>query len=183
MIGDGMFELTSTYSYPEKNIQLNMTPIGGFHYCKALKSVTIPAKVSKIESEAFGVCSTINTINCEPSTPPILTNEQTFYNYDANLNVPIGCSDKYINAPEWSKFKNINEVPFATIDEINNHKKPIFNISNGNIIITDNSAIQSIELYDFSGTKIYTGNKKQIRIPNNGIFILKINNKAYKILN
>lgn len=39
MIGDGMFELTSTYAYPEKNIQLNMTPIGGFHYCKTTDEV------------------------------------------------------------------------------------------------------------------------------------------------
>ena len=39
MIGDGMFEMTSTYSYPEKNVQLNMTPIGGFHYCKTTDEV------------------------------------------------------------------------------------------------------------------------------------------------
>ena len=39
MIGDGMFEITSSYSYPEKNIQLNMTPIGGFHYCTLAEEV------------------------------------------------------------------------------------------------------------------------------------------------
>lgn len=149
----------------------------------SLVEITIPVKVSAIEDCAFALCWDIQSINCEPPTPPTLYSKQTFFNYDANLNVPVSCSDKYINAAIWSDFKNIQEVPFATIDEISNHNNPIFNILNGYIVINDSSAVQSLELYDISGTKIYTGNEKQIIIPGNGIFILKINDKAYKILN
>lgn len=39
MQGDGMFELTSSYAYPKNNIQLNMTPIGGFHHCSIDDSI------------------------------------------------------------------------------------------------------------------------------------------------
>ncbi len=84
-----------------------------------LTSVTIPSGVTAIGDNAFSGCSSLTTVNCDITTPLVIT-ENTFTNRsNAVLYVPAGCRAAYLNADYWSDFKNILVVGAeALVEEI-----------------------------------------------------------------
>ena len=93
--------------------------VNAFINATGLTSVTIPSGVTAIGDNAFSGCSSLTTVNCDITTPLVIT-ENTFTNRsNAVLYVPAGCRAAYVNAEYWSDFKNILVVGAeALVEEI-----------------------------------------------------------------
>ncbi len=78
-----------------------------FQSCWALKTLTIPASVEYIYSQAFDGC-TLEIINAQPTAPPFIC-DNTFSGYTAQLNVPSGSITAYKEADYWKNFENISD--------------------------------------------------------------------------
>lgn len=119
--------------YKINNVKLpsSLTKIkwGAFLSCESLKSIVIPDSVKIIEAEAFSgcnleklviksqdvsidehsfACSNLNTIYSISSKAPKCA-YNTFNNYAAQIFVPLGSVEDYLQATGWNKFTNYRE--------------------------------------------------------------------------
>lgn len=80
---------------------------------QSLTGVEIGKNVTSIGKDAFKGCSDLTDVTCFATTPPAMTNVETFdeacYS-NATLRVPESSVDKYKNADWWRKFRHIEGV-------------------------------------------------------------------------
>lgn len=129
----GSIKIPSSVKYKDKEYKVTDMMDGVFAACHGLVSVIIPSGVKSIRYEAFKWDSRLRYVDVPKSVKhigkqafygcnqlkslrvriedPIALADSTFSNLpcDATLYVPNGCKEKYLNAPEWNKFKNIKE--------------------------------------------------------------------------
>ena len=82
---------------------------GAFQGC-ALTEIVIPGSVTSIKTYAFGFCSHLATVYCNPETPPDIDND-IFYNCASNLviYVPSASLSAYRNHYRWHNY-NIQKL-------------------------------------------------------------------------
>lgn len=69
---------------------------GAFKNCTKLAEATLPQTVTTIQRQAFYGCTALQTLICEATTPPALSN------VDAFTNTPIASEEGYIYVPDAS---------------------------------------------------------------------------------
>ncbi len=92
-----------------------------FYGCDQLASVTIGKSVNKIDYDAFFRCNALNRVVCLATTPPIIDYYSFYGNVLENgtLFVPQGTMAAYKAAPNWKRFKNIQEIAGAGPGDVN----------------------------------------------------------------
>jgi hypothetical protein len=77
--------------------------------------------VTKIGSDAFWGCSSLTSITCKNTTPPILIEYEgenyTFFYVDKSipLYVPAESVEAYNNTKYWKEFTNIQAIPSSSV--------------------------------------------------------------------
>ena len=97
-----------------------------FNSCSGLNKVVMPY-VHRIGHKAFENCSSIDTIICENSTPPICLSDSPFHNIatfdgvpmDARIIIPCHSEDDYRNAEGWNYFVFFESNPTVPQIEVN----------------------------------------------------------------
>lgn len=105
-----------TFSIPEGVIRLgegHQTGGGTFTKSTSLTSVYIPSSVISLGTSCFTGCTALQTISvANPNPIEIYENYFDALTYlNATLKVPVGSRTKYMYAPVWSNFLNIEEDP------------------------------------------------------------------------
>ena len=108
MIGKEAF--AQCFELKEIIIPESVTSIGvmAFSSCSELESITIPSSVTSIGYSAFISCDKLNIIYCKPVTPPSTTASLNI-NSETKIFVPVGSSDAYKTAANWSKYASMIE--------------------------------------------------------------------------
>ncbi len=115
---------------------------------------------------------------------PPLIESSTFNGVDkttCELNIPINSKIEYQSADYWKDFLNINEADFAGIEEITIDKDVTVTVKNGNIIVNGLDVNVTIEVYNTSGQMMYCGTETSISVATPGIYIVKVQNKTFKV--
>ena len=94
---------------PESLITIDYLAFG---YCQSLKSITLPSKVVVIGEGAFYACNSLKQVYCKATTPPILGEDNFYYetsegdSYPLNcpIYVPIAALNTYKNNMYWSDY-------------------------------------------------------------------------------
>ena len=81
-----------------------------FMRCTDLTSITLPNRLSAIESSAFYGCTNLKTIRCLGSFPPVISYSLLSSYNGVTLYVPKGMKDTYAAADVWSNFTDIQEM-------------------------------------------------------------------------
>lgn len=100
--------LTGTVELPKNVARI---PGGCFINCAGITGIVIPENTEIIATKAFWGCSSLGSIVCQGSEPPVVM-ENAFYGVNKDnftVEVPKGCVEKYKNAAGWSDFKRIAE--------------------------------------------------------------------------
>ena len=161
-----------------------VTKIGNlaFNGCVSLTSITIPYSVTIIGECAFEGCSAIEEMICESATPPTVYNRA----FDqlpktATLYVPVGAREAYARATGWSSFTNIVEDDIKTGVESTLADDVNVSVENGNIIVNGaNNA--KVEVYSVNGQCIYNGTATTIPVRAKGLYVVKVNDKSFKVI-
>lgn len=98
----GISSFESCSALQEIKIPSSMTviPQKAFKGCASLSHIEIPEGITEIGTEAFSTCSGLATVKFEGSTPPTLSNSNTFANLetDCKILVPAGSLADYTSA-------------------------------------------------------------------------------------
>ena len=110
-----MFSFKNCTSLTNINIPNSVTSIesNAFSSCTSLTSIIIPDGVTNIGGYAFNGCMYMKEYHIKPTTPPTLgTNVFTGIPSDCIIYVPVGTSDTYKAAENWSTYADyIQEEP------------------------------------------------------------------------
>ena len=165
-------------------IGTSVTNIGSyaFYNCGNLTSVTIPNSVTNLDVSAFYLCVNLTEVICE-NVLPATAQSSTFGKLPttATLYVPVGSKEAYANATGWNCFTNIVEMDTETgvestlVDDVN------VSVENGNIVISgaDNA---NVEVYNVNGQCVYNGIVTTISVAAKGLYIVKVNDKSFKVM-
>ena len=178
----------SCHALTSINIPNSVTRIGtsAFSGLKGLANVTIGNSVSIINGQAFYSCKKIKTINCLSIIPPEF-GDSTF-NYLESLTaiyVPAASVAAY-KASKWGTlfFRQIQANPTDDITSINSGLK-VYS-SRSEIIVEGTAARETVTLYSITGkqlqTIVSTGERLNIPVDKQGIYLVKTGGKTYKVV-
>ena len=86
-----------------------------FRDCESLVEVTIPQTITKIDFEAFYNCSSLKSVYCRSTTPPILSSKAFGGNAaDRKIYVPASSVEAYKSAQYWSEYADAIVAEGAT---------------------------------------------------------------------
>ena len=161
----------------------SVTSIGeyAFDSCIGLKSLTIGNSVTNIENYAISSCYNLTEIYCKTTNPPTYTGYfSTDVTNKATLYVPTGCKSAYESASHWRLFLDIQEYEFSDIESTLADDVNVL-VENENIVINgaDNA---KVEIYSVNGQCVYSGNATTIPVTAKGLYIVKVNNKSFKVI-
>ena len=172
---DGCSSLTSI------EIPNSVTSIGNsaFWNCSSLASVSIGNSVTSIGYAAFFNCNSLKKITVNATTPPDCC-DYIFEGVDYSscvLVVPDESISAYKNKSPWNQFLNISEV-----ENVINDNEVSVKVENGNIVVTGTADDLNMEVYNISGSRIYSGIVKSVQVPTAGLYLVKVLDKSYKIM-
>ena len=178
-IGDSAFYGCSSLTSIE--IPNSVTSIGNsaFWNCSSLTSVTIGNSVTSIGNSAFWNCNSLKKITVNATTPPDCS-DYIFEGVDYSscvLVVPDESISAYKNKSPWNQFLNISEV-----ENVINDNEVSVKVDNGNIVVTGIADDVNMEVYNISGSRIYSGIVKSVQVPTAGLYLVKVLDKSYKIM-
>ncbi len=158
-----------------------------FQYCTGLTRVHLSESVSKIGNGAFYNCTALQKFEYNRLTPPVIG----YYTLDqinkstCLLIVPNGASSSYSGANYWGEFTQITESDFIdTSLKPNNKEYKIYSVNN-EIIIEGLDSNDNVDVYTIQGIllkkTVATMNSFTLKVPVNGIYIVRIGEYIYKI--
>lgn len=178
-IGSSAFRDCSSLTSIE--IPSSVTSIGesAFFNCSSLESLSIGNSVKRIGHAVFYYCISLKIITVNATTPPDC-GDYVFEGVDYSscvLVVPDESISAYKNKSPWNQFLNISEV-----ESVINDNEVSVKVENGNIVVTGPADDVNMEVYNISGSRIYSGIVKSVQVPTAGLYLVKVLDKSYKIM-
>lgn len=157
-----------------------------------LKTVTLPATLKTLTKYAFRENTSLTDLYCNRVKPLSITSDVFQGTTLANdtLYVPASSVSTYDAATVWKDFgttKSIGEVT-TDIDAITNKESADLYFSNDALIVKNLTGSATLTLTDLSGKMLLrtTVSSSDVSLPlsgwSKGIYIVKIDNKAYRIV-
>lgn len=177
--------LSGALALPYNHIISNSdTIINKWEFNSSLNSIIIGKSISLIDTGAFYYCKNLKEISLLSSLPPVIKDENVFYNVNKSIPVyiPIGSINAYKSAYGWKTFTNFIECDFTRVEEEK--------ISTNNIKVIAGKGIEMNDYYgnlrivNLSGQvikDIYVDGSTQITLPK-GIYIVVTENNAQKVI-
>lgn len=206
-IGDGAFE--GCRGLTELTIPGSVTSIGhrAFYGCAGLTELTIPDSVTEIGGGAFCECSGLTNLTlgskimtfsekafygCTALKYIVTRKEKPAYAYgnifsdavynDATLYIPTGSLYLYQITAPWNNFLTIQEMDMSRVESTLADNDVAVSIENGNIVVSGAADNVNVEVYSMNGQCVYCGNATTIPVTVKGLYIVKVNNKSFKVI-
>lgn len=158
-----------------------------FVNAKNLTDVVLPSSLQSIGRDAFIGCDNLSTIQVNALTPPICENDcfEELSKIRCKLKVPKGCYSNYWVAPVWSEFNKIVENESSGIDDVTMDDIKV-SVNGFNIVVSGVPNDVYVRIYQLNGLLMYqqitNGEDISYRPAANGIYIVVVGNKVYKIM-
>ena len=98
------------------------------------------------------------------------------------LYVPVGTKVDYEAVDPWRNFETIEEYDFKVGVEDVEHGEEIAVVTDGNSIVITGDNAGRIEVYSVNGQCVYSGYETTISGLGKGVYVVKVDNKTYKVL-
>ena len=186
IVGDGGVDyyLITSYDAPFNNLpKLKELTIG--------ENVDILGPIEEDISEvdmyitpgSFKKCSALEKVIVKNTTPPSGAEFSTTAYSKADLIVPDNTVSLYKTADGWKDFLNILDETSADIEEIRTNDGHECIILNGEGILYTGESIENLEVYGIDGRLIHSSvvTPNQSVTLSNGMYMVRINNKSFKV--
>lgn len=132
---------------------------------------------------SFKKCSSLEKVNVKNTIPPTGAEFSNTAYSKATLIVPDNTESLYEVAEGWKEFMNIVAETSAGIDEINANKRNEYISVIGEGIIYIGDSVENVYVYGIDGRLILSTvvSPNQSIALSNGLYIIKIKNKSFKV--
>jgi hypothetical protein len=169
-----------------------------FDACESLENVWIGTGCKSIATRAFK-CGNLKSVTCMAYPAPILATQDVFndddyanaYLYISGGDENTAYSDIYNSYVDESNYWRLFLKGASTIDDDGNEggiSVGVGEVADDDIAVTtDGKTIEitgyegEVNVYNVAGMKVYQGNDNRIELPNEGIYVVIVNGKSYKI--
>ena len=182
-IGCGAFEGCGSLTSIELPTGLTTIGYGAFVGCGSLTSIELPASLTTIGDIAFWNCISLTSVYCKATIPPAC--DENIFDYKTlkgTLYVPIGTKADYEAVDPWRNFWTIEETDFTAGVEDAVQGEEVEVATDGNSIVVTGDSAGRIEVYSVNGQCVYSGYETTISGLVKGVYVVKVNNKTYKVL-
>ena len=133
---------------------------------------------------SFKKCSSLEKVNVKNTIPPTGAEFSNTAYSKATLIVPDNTESLYEVAEGWKEFMNIVAETSAGIDEINANKRNEYISVIGEGIIYIGDSVENVYVYGIDGRLILSTvvSPNQSIALSNGLYIIKIKNKSFKVM-
>ena len=154
-----------------------------FSGCSALESFTFGNSLATIGNEAFSDCTAMTRLVSKTEVPPVCGSQalDDINKWTCELFVPQNSLEAYKAAEQWKEFFFITGEEPGGIDNVA-AKEEISVISRNGYIEITGVENQEVNVYNLSGQLVYSGMDSTIPVAENGIYIVKVSGKTFKIL-
>ena len=169
-----------------KNISMgdDIEKIGdwAFSGCSSLDYFAFGSGMKSIGKEAFSDCTAMTKLISRTVTPPTCSTQalDDINKWVCELFVPKSAVSAYQGANQWKEFFFIKDLESSSVestlaDDVN------ISVENGNIVVngTENA---NVEVYNVNGQCVYSGTETTIPVTAKGLYIVKVNNKSFKVI-
>ena len=151
-----------------------------FYKCSGLNTITIGSSVTTIDNSSFSNCTSITTIYSLNSIPPTGVNFENSVYINATLYIPFRSMSLYQSAAGWKNFWDIQEALSCIESTLSNDVT--VSVENGNIVINGVIDNENVGVYNVNGQCVYSGTATTIPVNTKGLYIVKVNNKTFKVM-
>ncbi len=168
--------------YVGRNLSYQDAP---FANISTLKKVTLGGKVTTMGGAMFAGCENIEMVYAMSTTPATEAEFESKVYDHATLVVPVGTLNVYSVADGWKEFFTIQDVNGNVgVEDIvingEDGSEPTIMVENGEIVVNGDEDAQ-IAVYSINGGLIYQGINRPVAVANKGVYVIIVNNKAYKV--
>ena len=169
-----------------KNISMgdDIEKIGdwAFSGCSSLDYFAFGSGMKSIGKEAFSDCTAMTKLISRTVTPPTCSTQalDDINKWVCELFVPKSAVSAYQGANQWKEFFFITGTESSGVETTFTDNVNV-SVENGNIVVNgaDNA---NIEVYSVNGQCVYNGNATTISVSAKGMYIVKVNNKSFKVM-
>ena len=169
-----------------KNISMgdDIEKIGdwAFSGCSSLDYFAFGSGMKSIGKEAFSDCTAMTKLISRTVTPPTCSTQalDDINKWVCELFVPKSAVSAYQGANQWKEFFFITGTESSGVETTFTDNVNV-SVENGNIVVNgaDNA---NIEVYSVNGQCVYNGNATTISVSAKGMYIVKVNNKSFKVI-
>ena len=173
----GNYAFYSCHALEDIVIPEGVTEIGNaaFYACTYLENIELPSTMQVVGDNAFALCNKVKRMEVKAVTPPAIE-AKTVYEVSREIEfiVPDVAREAYAEHEYWKEF--IQKAPNSVED--NESVELVVYSQNGMLYIE--GITSDYRLFDATGKLIYTGRDAQLSLPN-GIYLLNVDNKTYKV--
>ena len=173
----GNYAFYSCHALEDIVIPEGVSEIGNaaFYACTYLENIELPSTMQVVGDNAFALCNKVKRMEVKAVTPPAIE-AKTFYEVSREIEfiVPDVAREAYAEHEYWKEF--IQKAPNSVED--NESVELVVYSQNGMLYIE--GITSDYRLFDATGKLIYTGRDTQLSLPN-GIYLLNVDNKTYKV--
>ena len=165
--------------YVGRNLNYTIAP---FANIASLEKVAVGTLVTTMGGAMFDGCKNINAVRSLSTTPPADAqfDEEVYSN--AVLYIAKSAEGDYATADGWKEFINTKTIESSMVEEVDmeNGVGNSITVENGEIIV-NGTEDALITVYDINGSMIYQGVNRPVAVTNKGVYVIIVNNKAYKV--
>lgn len=90
--------------------------------------------------------------------------------------------DAYSKPACWRNFRHVEEKDFGGVDDVTADEDGIcVNVRDGQVEVCGADTSEEVRVYDMSGMEIYCGTDHTIALPTNGVYIVKVADRTFKV--
>lgn len=153
--------------------------------CTGMQKLYIGRSVNMINSSAFARCSSLREIHASNPEPADIKDKSVIEGINLDscvLYVPTGAKTRYSMANIWNLFKTIKEESSVDVSDVFSDISPEVIAKNGIIKIYNLPKNITAHVYSITGSQIaLLSGDSEIKLPENCIYLVKIQDKVYKI--
>lgn len=165
------------------NLRLSSIGYGAFYNAWKLETVSLGARLNKVEEYAFAGCAALKSVACKRVNPAECA-DNAFEGVPATcvLNLPDGYNEEYTTSPGWSHFTHVS----TSVGELRADEPVRLSVVGNTIVLWGCKPGEQVAVYNLTGVQVAhiktVEGENRIPLSVSGIYIVRLSGISAKVV-